>query len=51
MTMNVWIPKQGKKETRYKVSYFINKFSENKYEKINYDINENKLNPIIENNF
>ena len=45
-------PKTGKKrKLDIKSAISSINFSENKYEKINYDINENKLNPIIENNF
>ncbi len=45
-------PKTGKKRKLH-INLAISSinFSENKYEKINYDVNENKLNPIIENNF
>ena len=45
-------PKTGKKRKLHIKSAISSiNFSENKYEKINYDVNENKLNPIIENNF
>ena len=45
-------PKTGKKRKLHIESAISSiNFSENKYEKIKYDVNENKLNPIIENNF
>ena len=45
-------PKTGKKRKLHIESAISSiNFSENKYEKIKCDINENKLNPIIENNF
>ena len=45
-------PKTGKKRKLHIKSAISSiNFYENKYEKINYDVNENKLNPIIENNF
>ena len=45
-------PKTGKKRKLHINSAISSiNFSQNKYEKLKYDINENKLNPIIENNF
>ena len=45
-------PKTGKKRKLHIKSAISSiNFSKNRYEKINYDVNENKLNPIIENNF
>ena len=45
-------PKTGKKRKLHIKSAISSiNFSQNKYEKLKYDINENKLNPIIENNF
>jgi len=45
-------PKTGKKrELHIKSAISSINFSKKKYEKINYDVNENRLNPIIENNF
>ena len=45
-------PQTGKKRELHQKSAISSiNFSENKYEKIKYDFNENKLNPIIENNF
>ena len=45
-------PKTGKKRKLHIKSAISSiNFSKNRYEKINYDVNENRLNPIIENNF
>ena len=45
-------PKTGKKRKLHIKSAISSiNFSENNYEKINYDVSENKLNPIIENIF
>ena len=45
MTMNVWIPKREKRKLDIKSAISSINFSENKYEKINYDINEINLIP------